>query len=112
MRKSGMDALSMIGHMDREALKDKKSAGKKETQTGSKKSSHSSRGARLVREAILDHPGLLELPTNCKHVGESSQWTQSRNKTPNWALSFGVICYTEQITVYTLMIYNPYPVLW
>ena len=42
MRKLGMDALDAIGHIDREDLKDKRSTGKKETHTGSHKSSHSS----------------------------------------------------------------------
>ena len=42
MRKLGMDALDAIGHIDREASKDKRSTGKKETHTGSHKASHSS----------------------------------------------------------------------
>ena len=41
-RKLGIDALDVIGPMDREALKDKSATGKKETHTGSHKSSHSS----------------------------------------------------------------------
>lgn len=69
-RKLGIDALDVKGPMDREALKDKRATGKKETHTGSHKSSHSSWRARSVSETILDHPGVP--PADCRHASESS----------------------------------------
>lgn len=64
MKKLGMDALDAIGHIDRKDLKDKRSTGKKETHTGSHKSSHSSWRARPVSESILDHPGVRVPPVS------------------------------------------------
>ena len=58
--------------MDREALKDKSTTGKKETHTGSHKSSHSSWRGRPVSETILDHPGVLVPPADCRHASEPS----------------------------------------
>ena len=45
-RKLGIDALDVIGPMDREALKDKSTTGKKETHTGSHKSRQYKMGKR------------------------------------------------------------------